>query len=249
LFEYQSLFDERGGQYSRANRRYPEARAAEAAAILSHLALSRASRWADVSAGGGYLSERARGLGLPGARFSCDGSLPFLLSGGRALGACVARAEDLPFRERAVDAVACLAALHHSEDPRHACGELLRVARPGGRAALGDVAAESEAARFLNGFVDRHTEAGHRGRFYSLDRLTDFFVSSGGRDPRAEAVRLRWVLPSRADAVAFFRDLFGLVPKTSDDAIGAAIDELGGGGESDAFQIPWTMQFVSAAAP
>jgi hypothetical protein len=36
LFEYQTLFDARGDLYSRANRRYPEARPEEAAAPSIH---------------------------------------------------------------------------------------------------------------------------------------------------------------------------------------------------------------------
>jgi SAM-dependent methyltransferase len=247
LFEYQSLFDQRGGQYSRANRLYPEARAEEASAILSHLALSSGSVWLDVSAGGGYLSERARAQGLPPARFSCDGSLPFLLSGGTSLRGCVAAAGLLPFPTRLFGAVSCLAALHHAEDPGAACRELLRVTGDGGRAAIGDVAGGSEASRFLNGFVDRQTESGHHGRFYSLEDFEGFLSTGGARDRRAERVRIQWILPSRRDAVVFFRDLFGLVPETTDLEIELALAELGAAEGPAGFQIPWTMQFVSAS--
>jgi SAM-dependent methyltransferase len=247
LFEYQTLFDARGDLYSRANRRYPEARAAEAAALLSHLALQPSSRWLDVAAGGGYLSERAAALGLPPARVSCDASLPFLRSSGGSGRVGAATPRDLPFGDGRFDAVACLAALHHAEDPEAVFRELLRVTAPGGRAALGDVAEDSEASRFLNGFVDRHTSQGHHGRFYSLSTLMEFLRSAGGVSIHAERRRLAWMFESARDAVLFCRDLFGLEPSASDAAIRRALDALGGSEAPGGYAIPWTMHHVSAA--
>jgi SAM-dependent methyltransferase len=246
LFEYQTLFDARGDLYSRANRRYPQARAEEAAALLSHLALTPASRWLDVSSGGGYLSERAVAQGLPPARVSCDESLPFLRSGRRPGRVGASSARSLPFADGRFDGVACLAALHHAEDPEAVFRELLRVTAPGGRAALGDVAEGSEAARFLNAFVDRHTAAGHRGRFYPLQTLVGFLRRAGGTAVHAESVRLSWTFDSSDDAVLFFHDLFGLEPSTPDGAIRRALDDLGASGGAGGFRVPWPMHHVSA---
>ena len=245
MFEYQSLFDARGGLYNRANRVYPEARAEEAAAMLRHLALSPRSRWLDVLAGGGYLSERARAEGLPPASAACDGSLPFLRASENTA-VCVARAEGLPFGEGRFDAVACLAALHHSEDPRAVFRELLRVTAPHGRAALGDAADDSPTACFLNGFVDRHTASGHRGRFYALETLEGFAAAAGGCRIESERLGVHWTLPSSRDAVRFCRDLFGLVSSTSDGEIEAGLADLGAAAVPGGFQIPWTMHYVSA---
>ncbi len=249
VFEYQTLFDARGALYNRANRLYPEARAEEAATILQHLALTPDSRWLDVHAGGGYLSDRARARGLPPAKVACDGSLQFLHSSGHPISSCVSIAEALPFPDRTFDAVACLAALHHADDPRAVCRELLRVTTPGGRAAVGDVAEDSPAARFLNGFVDRHTKSGHRGRFYSLEALESFLADAGGRNLRAERANLFWTLPSKNDAVLFCRSLFGLEASTTDADIETALAELGAGPEPAGFRIPWTMHDASAARP
>ena len=247
--EYQTLFDARGTQYSRANLRWPEARAEEASAILRHLALTSGARWLDVQAGGGYLSDRALTLGLPPASASCDASLPFLLSSGGAFRSCVCEPEGLPFRRGAFDAVACLAALHHAADPTALCRELLRVAVPGGRAALGDAARGSRAAAYLNGFVDRHTAAGHCGRFYSPEELRRFFVLAGGKNPRVERVEISWTLPSASDAVLFFRSLFGLEPSATDREIEAELGGLGAAATPAGFRIPWTMHYASAARP
>ncbi|MGE5275818.1 MAG: class I SAM-dependent methyltransferase [Acidobacteriota bacterium] len=246
MFEYQALFDARGAFYNRANRLYPEARAEEARAMLRHLALSAASRWLDTCAGGGYLSARAQAEGLPSARLACDGSLQFLRSSNRAQPACVASGAILPFPDLSFDAAACLAALHHAEDPAAVCRELLRVTRPGGRAALGDVAEGSAASRFLNGFVDRSTGTGHRGRFDSLEALAAFFRGAGGRGIWCERVEIAWRFASREDALRFCRDLFGLEPSTRDSEIRQSLLELGGGPEDGGFRIPWTMHYVSA---
>jgi len=218
----------------------------EARAMLRHLALSPWSRWLDACAGGAYLSERAMAQGLPPARVSCDESLPFLRSSDRLDRACMASAEALYFPDQSFDAAACLAALHHAEDPRSVCRELSRVTRPGGRAALGDVALGSPAARFLNGFVDRHTENGHRGRFYSLEALADFFAAAGGREIEYQRAEIAWRFASAKDAILFCRDLFGLEPATSDAEVREALFELGAEPEGEGFRIPWSMHYVSA---
>ena len=247
MFEYQTLFDARGALYNRANLLFPEARSEEARVILRHLELRVGARWLDVSAGGGYLSVRAAAQGLPRARFDCDGSLPFVRSAGDGRAACVSRAETLPFPEGAAEGAACLAALHHSEDPAGLCRELLRVTAPGHRVAVGDVVAGSAASRFLNGFVHRHTESGHRGRFYPTDALAGFLRTAAGGPVRDERVEVLWTLPSRTDSIVFCRNLFGLEPSATDRAIAEALDGLGARRSPDAFRIPWTMHFASAA--
>lgn len=247
VFEYQTVFDARGALYNRANRLFPEARAEEARRLLAHLAPRPYGPWLDVSAGGGYLSQRTAAEGGDPARFGCDGSLHFLSSNGAVRGASVARAEELPFPEGSFAGAACLAALHHSEEPGRVASELLRVARPEGRVAIGDVAAGSRAAEFLNGFVHRYTEAGHRGRFYEPSVLESLLRNAGGVDLRSERAEIAWAFESAGDAERFCRDLFGLVLETPREAIRSALDALGAVRRSrTSFRLPWTMLYVSA---
>jgi SAM-dependent methyltransferase len=247
MSEYSSIFDARGGHYNLANHRFPEARREEARALFSHFALSPGDRpWLDVAAGGGYLAERARAEGIARRSIACDASLSFLLGASAYQARSVSQYAALPFADATFAGAGCLAALHHAEEPERIFAELLRVVAPGGRAAVGDVAAESPPARFLNDFVDGHTETGHRGRFHSAEALGSAFAAAGGNAVRSQCLELCWRFDSRADAVAFSRELFGLRPDTSDEEIESALDELGLEDRGGKASLPWRMAFVSA---
>lgn len=247
MSEYSSIFDARGGHYNLANHRFPEARREEARALFSHFDFSPDDRpWLDLAAGGGYLADRARAEGIERRAIACDASLAFLLGASAYRARSVSQYAALPFADAAFAGAGCLAALHHAEEPERIFAELLRVVAPGGRAAVGDVAAGSRPARFLNGFVDRHTGTGHHGRFHSPEFLGAAFAAGGGKAVRAECRDLCWRFDSRGDAIAFSRELFGLRPATADEEIETALIELGledGGGETF---LPWRMAFVSA---
>ena len=152
----------------------------------------------------------------------------------------------LPFPDGAFAATGCLAVLHHAEEPRDVLREMLRVTSRGRRAAVGDVRVGSAAARFLNGFLDAHTEAGHAGRFYDPGVLSSLLAAAGGRDVRSEEVTVHWRFRERDDPRRFFRELFGLAPETSDQEIEAALADLGLLGAGKAWTVPWSMVFASA---
>ncbi len=247
MSEYSAIFDARGGHYNLANHRFPEARTEEARAILDHLEFAAADRpWLDVAAGGGYLADRARAEGIGRRAVACDSSLAFLLGSNPYRARSVSQYESLPFADGTFAAAGCLAALHHSEDPQRLIAELLRVTVPGGRAAVGDVAAGSRPAAFLNGFVDRHTDMGHHGRFHTADFLQEAFLRAGGKRPRLECRDLAWRFPSRTGAVEFCHELFGLRPDSSAAEIESALEDLGLEESGAGASLPWRMVFVSA---
>ncbi|HEY1252352.1 MAG TPA: class I SAM-dependent methyltransferase [Thermoanaerobaculia bacterium] len=246
--EYRTIFDARGVRYNHANRLFPEARAEEGDRMIAHLALPGSVRWLDVGAGGGFLAERAAAAGRAGEPIACDASAVFL---SEARGYALRIAGDyerLPFPDGAFRAAGCLAVLHHAEAPERVVSEMLRVTGPGGRIAVGDAAAGSRAARFLNAFVDAHTEQGHAGRFYDEGTLAGFVEGAGGRGVRAEAIEISWRFASGIDARAFCRELFGLQPDTRDADLHAALSELGLEESKGGWRVPWDMVFVSAAA-
>jgi len=246
MSEYRAIFDARGARYNHANRLFPEARAEEGERLLGHLPLREGTRWLDVGAGGGFLATRAADRRT--VPVGCDAS-PVFLSDARAYALrTVADYERLPFPGRAFDAAGCLAVLHHAEAPGRVIAEMLRVTVPGGRIAVGDAAADSRAARFLNAFVDAHTDEGHAGRFYRGETLAGFLGEAGGRRVRAETVEISWRFASSSDARAFCRELFGLRPDTRDADLDAALAALGLEEWRGAWRIPWDMVFASAAA-
>jgi ubiquinone/menaquinone biosynthesis C-methylase UbiE len=244
--EYRDLFDARGAHYNLANRQFPEARAEEARALLAHLNLSPGAAWLDLGAGGGFLAERAARQGHAGPAVGCDESMAFLAGASAYALRTIASFRRLPYPDGSFAAAASLAALHHAEDPGRVLSEMLRVTSRGGRVAVGDVAADSSASRFLNGFLDRHTTTGHAGRFYDAAAWADLLARGGGREIRAETVELSWRFCRSEEAREFSRELFGLVPQTTNDELDAALADLGLSEEAGGWRLPWKMVFASA---
>jgi ubiquinone/menaquinone biosynthesis C-methylase UbiE len=246
MSEYRAIFDARGARYNHANRLFPEARAEEGRRLLDHLGLRDGLRWLDVGAGGGFLATRAADRRT--TPVGCDAS-PVFLSEARGYALrTLADYERLPFPGRSFGAAGCLAVLHHAEAPALVIAEMLRVTAPDGRIAVGDAAAGSRAARFLNTFVDAHTDQGHAGRFYRNETLAQFLEGAGGVGVRAEAVEVSWRFGSSPDAHAFCRELFGLRPDTRDADLHSALLALGLEESDGGWRVPWDMVFASAAA-
>ncbi len=245
MSEYRDLFDARGSRYNLANRMYPEARREEADGMLEFLDMPAGALWLDVGAGGGFL---ARGAPEGAVAVGCDESAAFVSEAAGYALCAVAEYRRLPFAGGAFDASACLAVLHHAEEPERVIAEMLRVTRRGGRAGVGDVAAGSRASVFLNGFVNAHTEAGHAGRFRPPEELARLFSAAGGGSIRADARLVHWSFPDRVGARRFCHELFGLRPDTDDAALDGALDALGIAETAGRWVVPWEMAFVSAAA-
>jgi SAM-dependent methyltransferase len=246
MTEYRVLFDARGARYNLANRLFPEARAEEAKNLLERLELPERARWLDVGAGGGFLADRAAAQGASGAAFGCDESAVFLAGAPSYALRAACEFTRLPFPDGAFPRAASLAALHHAEAADRVLAEMLRVTAPGGRIVLGDVAAHSPAALFLNDFVDRHTETGHAGRFHAPDGMRTLLERAGGHDARADAVEISWRFPTCEDAGTFCRELFGLTSETRSSELDAALSALGLARDSGGWRLPWSMVFASA---
>jgi ubiquinone/menaquinone biosynthesis C-methylase UbiE len=75
-----------------------------------------------------------------------DASLEMLGQAPRGRTAC-ARAETLPFRSGAFDALVCTNSFHHHPDPIGTLREIRRVLKPGGRAVLVDPNPDHPLAR------------------------------------------------------------------------------------------------------
>lgn len=95
-------------------------------------------------------------------------------------GACVAYlrgdAENLPFADGVADAVSCLAALYLINDPFRTVGELVRVAKPGGRVVILTSLIPGGARTRVRGAV-LDTLSGVR--WFSRREITDALADAG----------------------------------------------------------------------
>lgn len=242
---YTELFRERGTAYDRAMQKYPRARDAEFQQAVTRAGLRSGMIVADVPAGGGYLDTY-----LP-AGVACLGHEPcasFTHHGAEA-GHAVRSLLPLPWADGSVDAVISLAGVHHIDDKRPLMTEVARVARPGGRFVLSDVAEDSPVSRFLDGFVGDHNSTGHEGVFLGPRTLREL-QETGWLIRSAEQVRYHWAFDDRATMADFCRGLFDIC-KASPEQVGAAIeaglgvDEL----EDGRIGMRWSLMTIVADKP
>ncbi len=196
--EYVDIFKQRGHPYHAAMQSFPNARNEEFEQLFAAHPLQGAPCILDIPAGGGYLArhlaDRAQVTSLeitPG--FCPDTQL--------------ADPDDLEAFS-GYDRAACLAALHHFEDPLGFLARLRATLKPGGILHIADVCAGSPLCEFLDGFVGRYNITGHDGHYLRANRAA---YASVGRVERCEEVRCHWRFRNEADMLTFAGGLFGLV--------------------------------------
>lgn len=218
---YSDLFDVRGSAYDRAMRCHPRARDQEFLQAIARARLTPGQSVADVPAGGGYLADYlpagvqwsghepcASFIAPPATDSPLPPSQPLL---------------PLPWANDSQDAVISLAGVHHIEDKRPLFADMQRVTKPGGRLVLSDVAAGSDVASFLDGFVGAHNSTGHEGAFLG-DATREELRSTGWQVNTCELVRFHWCFSHRSQMADFCRQLFDLQFATH-EAIDQAIDD------------------------
>lgn len=161
--------------------------------------------------------------------------------------------EKLNFNDHSVDIVLCLAALHHVYPGRPLFyRECSRVLRAAGRLIIGDVAEGTNAAGFLNEFVDKYSPEGHVARFFREDIDVPEIQSAGLTVSHWEVKDLRWFYPDKQTAITFCRGLFRLGAAT-DQQIWEGLDHYLGLDQSGAgVEMSWQLAFIRAecdAAP
>lgn len=243
---YTEIFTDRAGSYHSAMLDFPRARDAEFEAVIAPLGDPRQGVLCDMPAGGGYLAnyvpQGLRYVGVePVEAFSAS---PVRRAAGATMNAPVTA---VPLESGSVDCVVSLAGLHHEPDLLAVFSEMRRLLKPGGLAVMADVAEGTGPARFLNGFVDRHSPQGHDGRF--LDGATAALVEQAGlavTDDRL--VKVPWLFDSREDAGRFCEKLFGVegVPWSR---IAEAMDEdIGFTSEPGGLRLKWVLRRITCAA-
>lgn len=187
------------------DRRWPRYLDATIGETLRRLDATGARAALDVGCGTGVLLERI-GRAWPGLRLAGVDLSPGMLGAARRrLGSRAAlvtgTADRLPFREDAFDLVVSTSALHHWPDPVAAIGEMRRVLRPAGRAAITDRCADRWLDRLRDRLL-RRTESAHHRSLRSVE-LAALLADAGFADVRVERWRIgfRWGMMT-ATAVA-----------------------------------------------
>jgi SAM-dependent methyltransferase len=228
VMEYEAAFGHRGGSYAAAMGRCPDARRSEFEALFRNVSLPALRRVADIPSGGGYLDScLPSGVKLDAYDPACA------FRDGRAV-----YPVDLA-RPRLMrgdyDLIVSLAGIHHLEDKAGFFAALADHVGSGGQIVLADVASTSRVAGFLDEFVGRHNETGHRGLYLSGDDPFDF----GAGHPRiarvvVETLPTTWLFRDAGEMDAFCCLLFGAAGASAammDQAIRShiGVDERDGG--------------------
>lgn len=233
-----------------AMRDFPDARNAERDALIDDVRLFAGMTTLDIQSAGGYLSDEIYRR-LDGD-VTCVCVEPSSELRSRLNPAFTAFADPVEHfvsvADASVDAVLGLAGLHHSSSHAATVNEAWRVLRPGGQVAICDVQIGSPVARWLNEFVDRHSGAGHDGRFIHEGDLTRLFTDAGFVAISESARRVPWVFDHRDQVVRFFRGLFDL--RCSDAKIDAALDRYFSFSEENGrFLVNWSLIYGFATKP
>ncbi len=235
---YEDIFQERGGSYHEAMKRWPEVRRNDFILPLRWAALQAGEKVLDVPAGGGYMRKY-----VPAA---CQwfGHEPCASFGA---GATTLNQSllPLPYADGFAHAAISIAGVHHLSDKPPLFGELHRVLRPGGRLMLADVHADSSVARFLDDFVGRHNSTGHRGEYLNEQTLEDLKASGFSID-RAERVRYEWCFADRSEMGAFCHLLFDIREIDVSEVADAIEQHLGLRAQDKQIGMQWELYFILA---
>src|SRR5262249_1011998 len=244
---YQSTFNARGDSYDEAMRAFPDARKHEFETLLKLADLHDREVVCDFPSGGGYLGRyvsRAVQLNL------LETSQVFYnLCLRNGFGRAVLTTENcIPFPDGHFDKILSLAGIHHNSNQPRFFEECLRSLKPGGCLCIGDVHKTSRIARFLNDFVNEHTEDGHAGEFLGEHTLTEI-ANAGLRLDQSRMISYPWMFGSTEEMVQFCTKLFGLGRASAATVLDGLRSHVGFETDENRVLMNWELYFVRAIKP
>lgn len=237
---YTHDFAERGRSYDAAMQRWPQARAAEFAQVISAAQLQAGMSVADVPAGGGYLGHHLpSGIDYlphePCVSFNSGHAAAALQSAPSVL--------PLPYLSQGIDRVISLAGVHHYDDKRPFHQEVRRVLRPQGLYILSDVPENSSVGTFLDTFVGQHNGTGHAGHY--LGTCTTDALSSAGFTILSDRIeRFTWKASSAEQLAEFCLNLFGIKQLTTKEMETALAKHLGLVTVAEGVGLKWELRTI-----
>lgn len=245
---YADIFRLRGEIHDAAMRAWPHALDEEILYLVDQLALTAGARVLDLGCAGGYLAQPVQGYG---ACYSGVDSSEVLVGLAQQSGLDVRLSplSRLPFAANEFDAVVAQAGLHHEPDWSAIFAEAARVAKPGARLVVGEVAEASPVAGFLDTFVDRHNPFGHTGKYVNAAFVSAIRDAGWVLDTDTQR-DYHWRCASTADLHAFITRLF-YMPEIDEKILLAGIAEHLGKLQNTAIGVgmPWGMRVMCARKP
>jgi ubiquinone/menaquinone biosynthesis C-methylase UbiE len=248
---YTEIFEERGELYNKAHELYPEARLPERKTFLKWLNPQAGETILVAAAGGGFDAVGIKEILHPNkAEIICvEPSLRFAQQIPRCFRILNAPLADIPIEDRSVDAVACLAALHHVEERKEVFDEWDRILKPGGRMILADVESGSLNGEFLNVCVNEFTPGGHEGKFLEIGELTEEFDARGYENLSERSEDVSWIFSGESAAADFAWHLFGMAKATKSEVEVCLSRRLSLIKIDDEVILPWSLRFFRGQKP
>lgn len=234
---YREIFKTRGHAYDQAMQLCPDAREQEFKQLFSGIALADIATVLDIPSGGGYLQ---RYLPAGCQLHNMDPCENFKASaGGRSIDL-----EQAVLPADSYDAVVCLAAIHHISNKESFITALLNALSGGGYLLIGDVAAESGEAAFLDQFAGRFNQTGHQGD-YLVARQVPEYLQAVEADLLSYKMRdCFWAFADEGQMLMFCRLLFGL-QRVADKALLKALNDfIGVSYQHDSVLLRWQLLYV-----
>lgn len=244
--DYDKTFETRGAKYKYAVETYPRVLEAELQTAVAMCAIEPGETLLNIPAACVPLREFLP----PSVIYVERESNPAFAA---LTGTPCAPLHDTGLAANTVDAIVCLASLHHATDEERSTfyAECRRILRGGsGRLVIGDVRHGSAQDAWLNDFVNSHNSSGHNGRFWNVDPAgADIqLLEAAGFQVIVSIQCYDWTFPSVSGMLDFVRNLFGLDLATDDTALLTSIQSyLGFQVNADgSVRIPWELVYFIA---
>lgn len=204
---YSDIFDLRGQMYHQAMTQFTNARDKEFQLPLSLCQIKPGDTVVDIPSGGGYLQSyfqlAVNYLCLePSAQFAEFCRL-------QNLNVHQYTGNHLPLPAGYADLVISIAGMHHIADKHEIFSDMRRILKPNGQFCIADVQHGSNVALFLDDIVDRYTETGHAGNYFSVDTLCEL-QDAGFDNIKITPLNYEWQFDNEHNMVEFCRLLFGM---------------------------------------